>query len=288
MPLWLAVLLGLVQGLTEFIPVSSTAHLRIVTALTGQHDAGGAAFTAVIQLGTLAAVLIYFAKDLISLLTAMIREPGSHEGRLPWMIVLGTIPIVILGFAFKKHIETDLRSLYVITASLIVIGIVMALVDQHAVGREGRTIASLSFQDAIIIGLAQSMALIPGVSRSGATICMALLLGFARSDAARFSFLLSIPAVAGAGIFELRSALHELSGNLPAKVVEATAGVAPPPPPSIAAMAVGTAVAFVVGYASIAWFMRWLGSHQLLGFAIYRVLAGLGLLAALLAGLVVP
>jgi undecaprenyl-diphosphatase len=205
------------------------------------------------------------------------------------MIVLGTIPIVILGFAFKKHVETDLRSLYVITASLIIVGIVMAIVDQHAVGREGRTIASLSFQDAIIIGLAQSLALIPGVSRSGATICMALLLGFARSDAARFSFLLSIPAVAGAGIFELRSALHELSGSsLPTKVVEATAGVAPPAPPSIAAMAVGTAVAFVVGYASIAWFMRWLGSHQLVGFAIYRVIAGLALLATLLTGLVVP
>jgi undecaprenyl-diphosphatase len=288
MPLWLAVLLGLVQGLTEFIPVSSTAHLRIVTALVGQGDTGGAAFTAVIQLGTLAAVLIYFAKDLLALLTAMIREPSSHEGRLPWMIVLGTLPIVVLGFALKKHIETDLRSLYVITASLIIVGIAMAVIDQHAVGREGRTIASLSFQDAIIIGLAQSLALIPGVSRSGSTICMALLLGFARSDAARFSFLLSIPAVAGAGIFELRSALQELSGTLPAKVVEATAGVAPPAPPSIAAMAVGTAVAFVVGYASIAWFMRWLGSHQLVGFAIYRVIAGLAILATLLTGLVAP
>jgi undecaprenyl-diphosphatase len=281
------VVLGLVQGLTEFIPVSSTAHLRIVTALTGQHDTGGAAFTAVIQLGTLAAVLIYFAKDLIALLTAMVRDPGSHEGRLPWMIVLGTVPIVILGFAFKKHIETDLRSLYVIAASLILIGIVMAIVDQHAAGREGRTIATLSFQDAIIIGLAQSMALIPGVSRSGSTICMALLLGFARSDAARFSFLLSIPAVAGAGILELRSALHELSGPLPAKIVEA-GGVPPPAPPSIAAMAIGTAVAFVVGYASIAWFMKWLGTHQLLGFAIYRVIAGIGLLAAVFAGLVIP
>ncbi len=267
MALWLAALLGLVQGLTEYIPVSSTAHLRIVQALTRQGDAG-AEYTAVIQLGTLAAVLVYFARDLIGILTAMVRAPHSQDGRMAWLIAVGTVPIVILGLLLKKHIETDLRSLYVIAATLITIGIVMAVVDRHAGGRDGRTLATITYQDAILIGMAQTLALVPGVSRSGSTICMALLLGFTRSDAARFSFLLSIPAVGGAGIFELRGALLKLGSS------------------AIPALAVGTGVAAVVGYASIAWFLRWLGSHQLIGFAVYRIAAGLALLGALAARIV--
>lgn len=273
MPLWLAALLGLVQGLTEFIPVSSTAHLRIVSALTGQHDTGGAAYTAVIQLGTLMAVLAYFAKDLIALPAAMVREPSSPDGRLPWLIAAGTVPIVILGLALKKQIEGDLRSLYVIATALVVVGIIMALIDRQATGRDGRGIATITLSDAIIIGLAQTLALVPGVSRSGATICMALLLGFARSDAARFSFLLSIPAVAGAGILEARKAFVELGEH---------------GSEAIPALAIGIGVAAVVGYASIAWFLRWLGSHQLVGFAIYRVAVGLALLGALATRLVSP
>jgi undecaprenyl-diphosphatase len=267
MALWFAALLGLVQGLTEYIPVSSTAHLRVVSALARQGDAG-AAYTAVIQLGTLAAVLAYFAKDLVALAVAMVRAPDTQDGRMPWLIAVGTVPIVILGLVLKKHIETDLRSLYVIAATLITIGIVMAVIDRHAVGRDGRTLATITYQDAILIGLAQTLALVPGVSRSGATICMALLLGFTRSDAARFSFLLSIPAVAGAGILEARKAFTELGSS------------------AIPALAVGTGVAAVVGYASIAWFLRWLGSHQLVGFAVYRIAAGLALLAALAARIV--
>ncbi|HEX8110011.1 MAG TPA: undecaprenyl-diphosphatase UppP [Kofleriaceae bacterium] len=267
MALWFAALLGLVQGLTEYIPVSSTAHLRVVSALARQGDAG-AAYTAVIQLGTLAAVLAYFAKDLVALAVAMVRAPDSHDGRMPWLIAVGTVPIVILGLVLKKHIETDLRSLYVIAATLITIGIVMAVIDRHAVGRDGRTLETITYQDAILIGLAQTLALVPGVSRSGATICMALLLGFTRSDAARFSFLLSIPAVAGAGILEARKAFTELGSS------------------AIPALAVGTGVAAVVGYASIAWFLRWLGSHQLIGFAVYRIAAGLALLGALAARIV--
>ncbi len=267
MALWFAALLGLVQGLTEYIPVSSTAHLRVVSALARQGDAG-AAYTAVIQLGTLAAVLAYFAKDLVALAIAMVRAPNTQDGRMPWLIAVGTVPIVILGLMLKKHIETDLRSLYVIAATLITIGIVMAVIDRHAVGREGRTLATITYQDAILIGLAQTLALVPGVSRSGSTICMALLLGFTRSDAARFSFLLSIPAVAGAGILEARQAFTELGSS------------------AIPALAVGTGVAAVVGYASIAWFLRWLGSHQLIGFAVYRIAAGLALLGALAARIV--
>jgi undecaprenyl-diphosphatase len=269
MPLWYAALLGLIQGLTEFIPVSSTAHLRVASALAGQGDAG-AAYTAVIQLGTLMAVLAYFAKDLVTLATAMVRAPSSPDARLPWMIAVGTVPIVIAGLLLKKQIEGDLRSLYVIAAALIVVGLVMALIDRHASGRDGRALATITYGDAIAIGLAQTLALVPGVSRSGATICMALLLGFARSDAARFSFLLSIPAVAGAGILESRKAFAELGAE------------------AVPALAVGIGVAAVVGYASIAWFLRWLCSHQLIGFAVYRILAGLALLGALATRLVVP
>jgi undecaprenyl-diphosphatase len=267
MALWFAALLGLVQGLTEFIPVSSTAHLRVVSALARQGDAG-AAYTAVIQLGTLAAVLAYFARDLVALVAAMVRAPATPDGRMPWLIAVGTVPIVVLGLALKKHIETDLRSLYVISAALIAVGIAMAVIDEFATRRDGRVLATITYRDAILIGLAQTLALVPGVSRSGATICMALLLGFARSDAARFSFLLSIPAVAGAGILEARKAFVELGAS------------------AIPALAVGTSVAAVVGYASIAWFLRWLGSHQLLGFAVYRIAAGLALLGALAARIV--
>jgi undecaprenyl-diphosphatase len=267
MSLWFAALLGLIQGLTEYIPVSSNAHLRVTSALAGQPDAG-AAYTAVIQLGTLVAVLAYFAKDLVALPAAMLREPSSPEGRLPWLIAAGTVPIVIVGLMLKKQVEGELRSLYVIAIALIVVGVIMALIDRHAGGREGRGLATITLADAMLIGLAQTLALVPGVSRSGATICMALLLGFTRSDAARFSFLLSIPAVAGAGLFEARTAFAELGRD------------------ALPALAVGTGVAAVVGYASIAWFLRWLGSHELIGFAIYRIAAGLALLGALAARIV--
>ena len=269
MALWLAALLGLIQGLTEFIPVSSTAHLRIASAFTRAGDTG-AAYTAVIQLGTLAAVLAYFAKDLVALAGAIVREPSSPEGRLPILLAIGTVPIVIAGLLLKKHIEGDLRSLYVIAAALIIVGIVMIAIDRQAAGRVGRGIATLTYTDAILIGLAQTLALVPGVSRSGATICMALLLGLTRSDAARFSFLLSIPAIAGAGILEARSAFVGLGSS------------------AIPALATGIGVAAVVGYASIAWFLRWLGSHDLVGFAVYRILAGLALLGAVAAKIVSP
>lgn len=267
MPLWLAALLGLIQGLTEFIPVSSTAHLRIASALSGQGDTG-AAYTAVIQLGTLVAVLAYFAKDLLALPGALLRDPTSPEGRLPILIALGTLPIVIVGLSLKKYIETDLRSLYVVASALILVGIAMIAIERFASGRPGRALSTITYTDAVAIGLAQTLALVPGVSRSGSTICMALLLGFTRSDAARFSFLLSIPAIAGAGILEARKAFVELGSE------------------AIPALAVGISMAFAVGYASIAWFLRWLGAHQLTSFAFYRIAAGLALLAAVAARLV--
>jgi undecaprenyl-diphosphatase len=263
--LWFAALLGLVQGLTEFIPISSTAHLRVVPALLGYPDPG-AAYTAVIQLGTLLAVLAYFARDLIGLPAALVRDPTSAEGRLPILLAVGTVPIVVAGLALKEHIEGDLRSLYVIAGALIAVGIAMAIIDRYASGRDAhRPLASITYADALLVGVAQSLALVPGVSRSGATICMTLLLGFARSDAARFSFLLSIPAIAGAGIFEAREAIRVLGRD------------------ALPALLVGTTAAAVSGYAAIAWLIQWLGSHDLIGFAIYRVVAGLALLGALAA-----
>jgi undecaprenyl-diphosphatase len=270
MALWFAAVLGIVQGLTEFLPVSSTAHLKIARVLLGQLIPAETytAYIAVIQLGTLAAVIVYFARDLANLAVAMVRQPASHDGKLPWMLAVGTLPIVIAGLAFKHRIESDLNSLYIIAGALIVVGVVMAVIDHAASGREGRTIATLTFTDAALVGLAQTLALVPGVSRSGATICMALLLGFTRSDAARFSFLLSIPAVAGAGILEASKAFRDLGSD------------------AIPAIAVGCTTAAVTGYATIAWLLRWLGSHQLVGFAIYRIACGTLLLAAVLAGLI--
>jgi len=264
MALWFAALLGLIQGLTEFLPVSSSAHLRIAPALFGQPDPGPA-FTAVIQLGTLMAVIAYFAKDLVSLTGAMFRAPMTGEGRLPLLLAAGTVPIVIAGLALKKHIEGDLRSLYVTASVLIGFSIVMLLIDRFAAGRDTtKPFAAITLADALLVGLAQTLALVPGVSRSGATICMALLIGLSRSDAARFSFLLSIPAIAGAGIFELKDAVKVLGAD------------------AVPALAVGTGVAAVTGYASIAWLIKWLGSHDLIVFVAYRILAGLALLGALL------
>jgi len=268
MTLWFAALLGVVQGLTEFIPVSSTAHLRILPALFGLPDPG-AAYTAVIQLGTLLAVIVYFAKDLASLPGAMFRDPTGPDGRLPFLLAAGTVPIVIAGLLLKKHIEGDLRSLYVIAIALVTVGIAMVVIDRIASGRDSnRPLSEITLRDAVLVGLAQTLALVPGVSRSGATICMTLLIGFSRSDAARFSFLLSIPAIAGAGIFEARTAFTQLGRD------------------AIPALAVGTATAAITGYLSIAWLIKWLGSHDLIGFAIYRIATGLALLAALLARIV--
>jgi len=267
MQLWFAAVLGLLQGLTEFIPVSSTAHLRVAPALIGQADPG-AAFTAVVQLGSLLAVIAYFAKDLfVTLPRAMIKEPKSPEGRLPIYLVVGTIPIVVAGVGLHKFITGDARSLYVIGSALIGVGIVLIIVDARAAKRDQpRTLATLTLTDAILIGAAQALALIPGVSRSGATICTALALGFARPDAARFSFLLSIPAIAGAGVFELKDAIHHLGRD------------------AMPALVVGTAVAAISSYIAIAWLMRWLGKHRLGVFGAYRIALGAVVLALVAAG----
>jgi undecaprenyl-diphosphatase len=262
-----AIVLGIVQGLTEFLPVSSTAHLRIVPAFLGWKDPG-AAFTAVVQLGTMAAVLLYFRADLWRIVRTWfvsLRRPelrGEIDARMGWYIGLGTIPIGILGLIFKDQIETGARDLYLIAAALIVVGLVMLVVDINS--RRTRDLSSLTGRDAAIIGIAQAAALVPGVSRSGATITAGLLLDLDRASAARYSFLLSVPAVVLSGLFELR----KIGGA-------GTAGAVP--------TVIATILAFVVGYASIAFLLRWLARHNLAVFVGYRVALGalvLGLTAA--------
>jgi len=264
--LWFAAFLGLVQGLTEFLPISSTAHLRIAPTLLGQPDPGPA-FTAVLQLGTLAAVLVYFARDLfVTLPRAVVSAPRSPQGQLPWKLALGTIPIVVAGLSLKHHIETDFRSLYVVAGSLIGVGLLMAWIDARAEGTRGTY--DLGWVDALLIGVAQACALVPGVSRSGATICMALLLGTSRNEAARFSFLLGIPAIAGAGVFEMKDALRVLGAD------------------ALPALALGTAVAGISGYLTIAWLLRFLGTRRLVSFAVYRVVLGVALVTLVTAGVI--
>lgn len=265
--------MGLIQGLSEFIPISSTAHLRIAPELFGQADPG-AAYTAVIQLGTLLALLVYFAKDLFELARGSLAQPKGPQARQVLLLGLATLPIVVAGLTGKHYIEGPLRSLYVIATTLIVVGVAMWLIDRWswqraANGAVERTIAMLRPADALIIGVAQAMALVPGVSRSGATICMALIIGMQRREAARFSFLMSIPAIGGAGLLELKPALTALGPDL---------GAAMP------ALIVGTLAAAVSGYIVIAWLLRWLSSHRLTSFAVYRVAAGAALLIALALG----
>jgi undecaprenyl-diphosphatase len=263
-----AIILGIVQGLTEFLPVSSTAHLRIVPAFAGWSDPG-TAFTAVVQLGTVAAVLIYFRQDLWNIARAWLRslrdpaERGTLEARLGWYLIIGTIPVGILGLLFKDKIETDARQLVLIGIALIVLGIVLEIAER--VGRKERDIESLTYRDATLIGIAQAAALVPGVSRSGSTISAGLFLGLERGAAARYSFLLSVPAVVLSGLFELKDV--------------GKGGGAGAVPTIIAVIA-----AFIVGYASIAWFLKYLTRHPVTVFVVYRIVLGVVLLSLVAGG----
>jgi undecaprenyl-diphosphatase len=253
-----AIVLGIVQGLTEFLPVSSTGHLRIVPAFLGWEDPGSA-FTAVTQLGTLAAVLIYFRADLWRIASAWLRglrDPEmrrTHDARMGWFIILGTIPIGFFGLIFNDQIESGARSLYLIGTTLIVLGLLLLAAEK--VARRDRVIDQLNGRDAAVMGLAQACALVPGVSRSGATITAGLFLGLDRESAARYSFLLSVPAVVLSGLFEARK-------------------IGEPGGADFVPTLIATVLAFIVGYASIAWMLRWLTSHSTAVFVVYRVLLG--------------
>jgi undecaprenyl-diphosphatase len=263
-----AIVLGIVQGLTEFLPISSTGHLRIVPAFLGWEDPG-AAFTAVTQLGTMAAVLLYFREDLWRITTTWLRslrEPelrGTLDARMGWYIGLGTIPIAIFGFIFKDQIEEGARSLYLIGTTLIVLGLLLLLAEK--VATHERPLELINRRDAIVIGFAQACALVPGVSRSGATLTAGMFLGFDRTSAARYSFLLSVPAVVLSGLFELRKIGDEEG-----------AGLVP--------TAIATLLAFIVGYATIAFLLRWLTSHSTAIFVAYRVALGALVIALTAAG----
>lgn len=268
-----AIVLGLVQGITEFLPISSTAHLRIAPALLGWPDPG-AAFSAVIQLGTVAAVLIYFAKDIGRLGAAFFRSLRSRapfeteDSRLAWFVALGTVPVCVIGLLAKHQIETSLRSLYVIAFSMIGLAIVLFVAEKAA--RHRRTLADMTLKDGLVIGFWQALALIPGASRSGSTITGGLTLGLKREDAARYSFLLSIPATTLAGLFELRHYLH----------AEAR--------PPVAATVIATVVAFASGMAAIAGLLRYLRTRTTMVFVGYRVVLGVLLLVMLGRGTLQP
>ena len=256
-----AVVLGVIQGLTEFLPISSSAHLRIFPEWFGWGDPG-AAFTAVIQIGTELAVLIYFRKDIWRIGNAWVRslfQPawrGHQDSRMGWYIIIGSLPIVMLGILLKDVIESDFRSLWIIGTTLIVMGVILGIADR--VGALRRTINDMTLQHALFLGGAQALALVPGVSRSGATISMARFLGYEREAATRFAFLLAIPAVIGAGLFELK----EIPGG------DNAYGTFP--------TLVATVVSFVVGYAAIAWLLRYVTTRSYLPFVLYRI--GLGTL----------
>ena len=266
--------LGLIQGLTEFLPVSSSAHLRVFSALLGWDDPG-AAFTAVTQLGTESAVLIYFRRDIASIVktwTLSLFRPAlrsEQDARMGWFVIIGTLPIGILGAAFQDTIESSLRDLRVIGTTLIVFGLILAVADRTRAVRHARPISDLTLPHAIGYGFAQALALIPGGSRSGGTISAGLLLGYSREAAARYSFLLAIPAVLASGLLELF------------KIGE---GPAPAWGPTILA----TLIAFVVGYAAVAWFLKYISSHSFTPFVVYRVLLGILIIGLVGLGVLEP
>jgi undecaprenyl-diphosphatase len=272
------IVLAIVQGLTEFLPISSTAHLRIVPALLGWHDPG-AAFSAVIQIGTLVAVLAYFWRDVVRIAGAMLADlrrgqlATTQDARLGWMIAAGTVPIIICGVAFKSPIKTTLRSLYVMSAALAIVAVLLALAElyvrrRQGAGIAGREVDQLGWRDALVIGCAQAFALVPGTSRSGATILGGLCCGLTREAAARFSFLLSIPSILAAGLYELIEAREELLASNRQAI-------------ELAAALVVTAV---VGYATIPWLLGFLRKNSTFVFIVYRLLLAALLLALLASG----
>ncbi|MDV7221529.1 undecaprenyl-diphosphate phosphatase [Streptomyces prunicolor] len=279
-----SLILGLVQGLTEFLPVSSSAHLRLTAAFSGWEDPG-AAFTAITQLGTEAAVLIYFRQDVGRILAAWFRSLTNkemrrdHDAQMGWLVIVGSIPIGVLGVTLKDQIEGPFRDLRITATMLIVMGVVIGIADRlaardenggrHRAPKQRKTLLNLNTKDGLLYGLCQAMALVPGVSRSGATISGGLFMGYTREAAARYSFLLAMPAVLASGAFELKDAAeggHVAWG------------------PTMFA----TVIAFVVGYAVIAWFMKFISHKSFMPFVYYRIALGIVIIALVTAGALSP
>lgn len=270
---WQVVDLAVVQGLTEFLPVSSSGHLAIVSRLLFGGDAG-ASFTAVTQLGTEAAVLVYFARDIVRIIRAwlnglVVTAHRDADYRLGWYVIIGTIPICVLGLVFTDQIRSGARNLWVVATALVVFSAVIAAAEY--LGRQVRHVEQLTWRDAVVVGCAQTLALVPGVSRSGATISAGLVMGLDRELAARFGFLLAIPAVFASGLFSLPDAFHPVHEGMSATGAQ---------------LLVATLIAFVVGFAAVAWFLRFLVRHSMYWFVGYRVIAGITVLALLATGVV--
>ena len=288
MTLFQAIILGIVQGLTEFIPVSSTAHLVFASRVLGLYDGVKAglraeqttATIAVVQLGTLLAVLIYFARDIVNITEGFVRDhlamikPADTDVRVPrlsqeamlgWLVIIGSVPVAVVGLLFKKQIEgTFTKNLWVIATMMIVVAIFLALAEM--VGKRNRSMADLGVGDALAVGFAQCLALIPGASRSGSTIMAGLFAGEMRETAARFSFLLSMPAILASGLLELREAINKL------------------PAGNYGSLAVATIVSGIIGYASIWFLLRYLRTHSTGVFIAYRLIIGSAILVALFSG----
>lgn len=273
-----AIILGIVQGLTEFLPISSTAHIRIVGEFLDGAKDPGARFTAITQIGTELAVLIYFRKDIASILKSWISQvilkkdldvAAQAQARMGWLIIIGSVPIVVLGYLGRDLIENNLRSLWLIATVMIVFGVILGLADTY--GKKVRSLDQLSNRHGILYGAAQSLALIPGVSRSGATIAMGRILGYTREAALRYSFLLALPAVFGSGLYQLQGALSSSDGS---NVF------------SLSETAVATGIAFVVGYLVIAWLLKFVSTKSFMPFIIYRVVLGTLILIFLGTGII--
>jgi undecaprenyl-diphosphatase len=273
-----AVVLGLVQGLTEFLPISSSAHLRVVGEIFGWGDPG-AAFTAITQIGTEAAVLLYFRHDIARIVVAWVRSFGLRrsgerpdpDARMGWLIIVGSIPIVVLGLLLQDRIETTFRDLRIVATALVLFSLVLFWADR--VGSKKRELDELTFGNGVAFGFAQAMALIPGVSRSGGTISMGLFLGYTRAAAARYSFLLAVPAVLGSGFYQAQQALT---------------GATEEEPVAWGPTILATVIAFGVGLSVIAWLLRYLDRGTFTPFVVYRIVAGLLVLGLVFGGVLSP
>ena len=271
-----AIFLGILQGLTEFLPISSSAHIRIAGALFGTSADPGARFTAITQIGTELAVLIFFRNDIKQIISAWMRQvlkrsslsaSEKSDARMGWLIIVGSVPIVILGYLGKDVITNDFRSLWLISSTLILFGLILGFADKY--GKSNYDLTNLNTRGGLLYGIAQSLALIPGVSRSGATIAMGRFLGYSRQAALRYSFLLALPAVFGSGLYELKGAFGEGAVNGPFTIAETL---------------VATSIAFVIGYIVIAWLLKFVSTKSFAPFIIYRVVLGSLLLVLLATG----
>ena len=272
-----AIFLGALQGLTEFLPISSSAHIRIAGEFFGTNQDPGATFTAITQIGTELAVLIYFRRDIVRIISAWFSQISRKElqaaekadARMGWLIIVGTLPIAVLGYLGQERIRDDFRSLWLIAATLIIFGLILGFADKF--GKTERQLHQLTPIHGVLYGFAQSLALIPGVSRSGATIAMGRFMGYSREAALRYSFLLALPAVFGSGLYELKGALGESSA---AQVF------------SLPETFMATAVAFVIGYAVIAWLLKYVTTKSFAPFIIYRIALGSLLILLLSLGVI--